>query len=115
MSTAPRGIATVAGFVLALATAAGWAQDAAPVLDEPISESSIVTGVAEPGSAPITILDMSYKTPTPLGSGSSMDVNGYFAVSVSPILIEGNLIIARDAFGRESGPTVVIGDPTLPE
>lgn len=115
MNMTPRGAATLAGFVLVLAATAVRAQDAMPILDQPISESPIVTGVAEPGSAPITILDMSYRTPTPLGSGSSMDINGYFAVSVSPNLIEGNSIIARDALGRESLPTLVIRDPTLPE
>jgi hypothetical protein len=67
----------------------------------------VVNGHAEAGSVPITIYDLSYPVRTALGSGTSMDNDGNFAVSVSPELIEGHEIIAVDKEGRSSPPVVV--------
>lgn len=67
----------------------------------------VVNGRAHPGSAPITIYDLSYPVRTALGSGTSMDNDGNYAVSVSPELIEGHEIVAVDKEGRGSQPVTV--------
>lgn len=78
-----------------------------PVVDESWVGYDVVTGQASPGSAPITIYDLSYPARTALGSGKSMDDNGYFAVIVSPPLIAGHEIIAEDKGGHTSQPIMV--------
>jgi hypothetical protein len=85
-----------------------------PVTDEARNGDVVINGQALAGSAPITIYDLSYPVRTLLGSGTSMDDNGYFAVIVSPPLITGHEIIAEDKDGNTSLPVVVTApDPML--
>lgn len=102
-----RAIRTCVLATLMLGLQAGAAQAADPVLDPPGAGNGIVTGTADPAAAPITIYDVSYDTPAAIGSGRSIDSAGNFAVSVSPPLIDGNNIIAEDAQGRQSVPTLI--------
>ena len=97
-----RKISLVAAVALLSTWNAGLARAQDPVLDQTFAGSVVVTGLAQPGSGPITILNTSYTVPAPIGSGNSMDVDGNFAVILSPPPIEGNTIVARDAQGRES-------------
>lgn len=78
-----------------------------PLLDGARTGDVVVTGQAKASSVPITIYDLSYPARTALGRGTSMDNNGYFAVLVSPPLIEGHEIIAEDKYGHTSLPVVV--------
>jgi len=87
---------------------AGLARALDPVLDQVFAGSVVVTGLAQPGSGPITILNTSYTVPTPIGNGISMDVDGNFAVTLSPPPIEDDTIVARDAQGRESAVMTVL-------
>lgn len=82
-------------------------------LVEPHAGASVVAGVAEPGSAPITIYATSYDAWAPIGRGDSMDTAGNFAVSVDPPLIAGDTILAEDAQGRQSPPVTVL-EPSGP-
>ncbi|MBI3304703.1 MAG: hypothetical protein HYZ72_21780 [Deltaproteobacteria bacterium] len=67
----------------------------------------VVTGKAAPASAPITVFDTSFEVPTALGSGTAIDAEGNFAVSVDPPLVEGHTITAKDAQGRASSPVSI--------
>jgi hypothetical protein len=97
-----RKVSMVAIIALLSTWNAGLASAQDPVLDQPFAGSVVVTGQAEPGSGPITILNTSYTVPASIGSRNSMDADGYFAVTLSPPPFEGNTIVARDAQGRES-------------
>lgn len=88
-----------------------------PLIAGARSGDVVINGQATPGSAPITLYDLSYPARTALGSGRSMDDNGRFAVLVSPPLMAGHEIIAVDKDGHESPPVVVttpepLTDPT---
>lgn len=88
-----------------------------PVIDGARNGDVVINGHASVGSVPITIYDLSYPAQTSLGSGTSMDDNGYFAVIVSPPLMDGHKIIAVDKDGHTSQPIVVttpdpLTDPT---
>ena len=87
------------------------AQDGALVVNQPHSGDVVVTGKGSPGSIPVTIFDTSFDAPAALGSGSSMDAEGNYAVSVDPPLIEGHTIMAEDAEGRTS-PNVSVSRPS---
>ena len=91
--------------VLGLQAGAALATD--PALDPAGAGRVIVTGTADPAAAPITIYDVTYETPAAIGSGSSIDTAGNFAVSVSPPLVDGNAIVAEDALGRQSAPMLI--------
>ncbi len=84
---------------------AALAQD--PVIDRPAAGNTLVFGTADPAAVPITVYDISYDTPTAIGSGHSIDTAGNFAVSVNPPLVDGNTIIAEDDQGRQSAPALV--------
>lgn len=83
-------------------------------IDQAHAGAYVVGGTAEPASGPITIYNTSYGAWAPIGQGSSMDVNGIFAVHVDPPPKAGDTILAEDAFGRQSAEIVVLEpwDPT---
>lgn len=82
-----------------------------PVLNTAQAGDATVSGRADVGSGPITIYDISYPAQTALGSSTTMDSAGNFAVAVSPALIGEHEIIAVDANGRSS-PPIVVSAPT---
>lgn len=77
-----------------------------PVLDPPHGGDRNVTGKATPGSAPVTIYELSGAELNYLGSSKSMDDQGNFAVAVTPLVL-GKTIVAKDSSGRTSQPVVV--------
>ena len=80
---------------------------ASPVIENQAAGNVVINGRAAPGSAPITIFDLSFQVRTALGKGISMDEGGNFAVTVSPPLIDGHEIVAEDKDGRVSPPAIV--------
>jgi hypothetical protein len=74
----------------------------------------VLSGKIAPGAGPVAIYDLSYPAQTKLGSSQSVDANGNFAVSVKPPLILGHHIVAVDANGVTSVPTVVTNQPANP-
>lgn len=87
------------------------AEEGDPVLNQPCIGDRVVTGRADPVSTPITILETSLGSSVTLGSSVSIDMEGNFAVSVEPPLVEGQTIIAADAVGRRSEPLAVALPP----
>lgn len=65
-----------------------------------------VVGVAQPGTGPITIMDLSYEVDTEIGSGE-VSMHGEFIAVVKVPLVEGNQLIAVDNDGQESYPYTV--------
>ena len=61
-----------------------------------------VNGIAQPGSGPITILDISYVVDTRIGNGG-VSSQGQFAAVVKLALVEGNQLVAVDNDGQRSG------------
>lgn len=106
--------AVAAGYGLFMVNAATAEVTGLPVIHGARRGDVVINGHAVPSSAPITIYDLSYPARTALGSGKSMDDNGYFAVIVSPPLITGHEIIAEDKDGNTSLSVVVTApDPML--
>lgn len=98
------GVVLIAALYVLGGTLISFAQEEFPELHQPFAGARMVTGTADPTSAPLTVFDTSFKVPTVLGSGIEMDAEGNFAVSVDPPLVEGQTIIAVDAQGRASSP-----------
>jgi hypothetical protein len=72
-----------------------------PTIQSAFAKEMLVTGVATPGSGPITILNVQF--PTPLGIGKGVvDRQGNFAVSVKTVLVQGHALIAVDKAGHKS-------------
>jgi len=88
------------------------AQTAGPAADQPHAGDRNVTGTA-PGASSLTVYDISSGGKRYLGSGSSIDKKGFFAVAVNPPLTVEQKIIVVDAQGHSSAAVAVI-PPTLP-
>jgi hypothetical protein len=76
------------------------------VVDQPFAGDRNVTGQGVPGSAPLTVYDSSNGR-NYLGSGQSIDQQGYFAVAVNPPLTGGQKIVVVDSQGHSSAETIV--------
>src|SRR5580692_3506370 len=66
-----------------------------------------LSGKVAPGAGPVAVYDISYPAKTKLGESQAVDAKGNFAVSIKPPLIAGHQIVAVDARGATSIPTVV--------
>ena len=73
-----------------------------------------VIGKVAPGQQEVSIYDLSYPVATKLGSSTSIDRDGNFAVIIKPALILGHQIAAIDKNGRKSNIVVVIAHPSGP-
>jgi len=76
------------------------AQNAGPALGSLIGGSSSVSGKASPGSAPISIFDLSFEQKTKIGQADSVGDDGSFSAGVRPPLVKGHQIVAIDKNGN---------------
>jgi hypothetical protein len=88
------------------------AQTVGPAADQPHAGDRNVTGTA-PGATSLTVYDVSSGGKRYLGSGSSIDKKGFFAVAVNPPLTLQQKIVIVDAQGHASAAVAVIAR-TLP-
>lgn len=106
---------TIRVVCLIAAAAAGFlTAQGVPFLSPAYAGSVTVSGKIAPGAGPVTIFDLSYPAKTEIGTGSSVDGAGNFAVSVKPALIEGHLLVVVDAHGNSSTPAAVVKAPPSP-
>ena len=84
-----------------------FSQPTLPMVDQPYGGDRNVTGQCVPNSAPLSVYDVSSGTKVYLGSGKSIDQQGYFAVAVNPPLVSGMNIVVVDSQGRSSATTTV--------
>jgi hypothetical protein len=84
-----------------------FSQPTVPGIDQPYGGDRNVTGQGVPNSGPLTVYDVSSGTKIYLGSGKSIDQQGYYAVAVNPPLVPGHKIVVVDSQGRSSVTTSV--------
>ena len=77
-------------------------------VDQPYAGDRNVAGQGVPGSAPLTVYEVSGTGRNYLGKSSSVDQQGYYAVAVSPSLTNGQRIVVIDSQGRSSSPATVV-------
>jgi len=102
-------LSLLAGAVVLLAQTVG------PAADQPHAGDRNVTGSA-PGATSLTVYDISSGGKRYLGSGSSIDKKGFFAVAVNPPLTLQQKLVVVDAQGHSSAAIAVIPQtlPTTP-
>jgi len=96
-----------------LVTMPAMAEDL-PIIQSAKAGDATVNGQGLPGLVPIVIYDLSYPARTALGSSTSMDKIGNFAVGVTPRLLQGHKLIAVDGKGNTSGVTIVQANTDSP-
>lgn len=77
-------------------------------IDQPYAGDRNVTGQCVPGTAPLTVYEVAGTARNYLGKSSSVDQQGYYAVAVSPPLVNGQNLIVVDSQGRSSRVSLVI-------
>lgn len=77
-------------------------------VDQPHAGDRNVTGRGVPGSAPLTVYDVSGTSRNYLGKSNSVDQHGYYAIAVNPVLTNGQKIVVVDSQGRSSSIATVI-------
>ena len=97
-------LAALVAAVLALAQGSG------PSPDQPHAGDHNVTGTA-PGATSLIVYDVSSGGKRYLGSGSSIDKKGSFAVAVNPPLGVTQKIVVVDSQGRSSAIVPVVSRP----
>jgi hypothetical protein len=83
------------------------AQSAGPTLGTLVEGSAVVAGTAAPGSAPISIYDLSFEEKSKIGQANTLADNGMFSAAVRPPLVKGHRIVAVDRMGNAGVPTTV--------
>jgi cytochrome c peroxidase len=83
-------------------------QTPAVVVDQPYAGDRNVTGQGVAGSAPLTGYEVSGTSRNYLGKSNSVDEQGYYAIAVNPVLINGWRIVVVDSQGRSSNIATVI-------
>ena len=99
---------TVASLLVVLAGIILLGQTPSVGVDQPYAGDRNVTGQGVPGSAPLTVYDVSGTSRNYLGQSSSVDQQGYYAVAVNPVLTNGQQIVVVDAQGRSSSVATVV-------
>jgi hypothetical protein len=86
------------------------------VVDQAYGGDANVTGQGVPGSVPLTVFSMVGASRNFLGSSMSIDQQGYYAVAVNPVLVNGQQIIVVDSQGRSSAVVTVMAKsgPAVP-
>ena len=85
-----------------------YSQTASIGIDQAYGGDRNVTGQGVPGSAPLTVYDVTSGTRSYLGRSNSVDQQGFYAVAVDPPLSNGQKIIVVDAQNRSSDVAAVI-------
>jgi hypothetical protein len=103
----PGKIITVLSLVFGSATCMGQASTSGPKLDPLVDGTSVVTGMATVGSAPIVVYDASTATKTMMGTATTTAPNGRFYCALKPSLVAGHKVIAIDKNGN-AGPVATV-------
>src|ERR1044071_5333261 len=98
------------GAIISVGIGFTLARESAPTLTNLVEWSSVVTGKAEPGSAPITIYDISFPVKTKIGMANTTTDDGSFSSPVRPPLVKGHQIVAIDNDGNASAPVTVVAE-----
>jgi hypothetical protein len=94
--------------ILCMRLAAAQTSGSKPTLNTPVNGASVLLGSTAPGTAPITIYDISFPVRTKIGAVSDLANDGKFSCAVKPPLVLGHQIIAVDKNGNASAPLTVV-------
>ena len=97
----------IVAMLVVLAVGLAVAQASRPALGNAVAGATTITGKADPGSAPITIYDISTDVKTKIGVAGTLATDGSFSSPVRPALIAGHQIVAIDNNGNASVPVTV--------
>jgi hypothetical protein len=92
---------------LALSVSYVAAQSSAPTLGMLVEGAGVVAGTAAPGTAPISIYDLSFQEKTKIGQANTLAADGTFSAPVRPPLVKGHRIVAVDRDGNSGVPGTV--------
>lgn len=95
------GLVLVAIFFVAFVAVVPASSQSLLVITAAYDGEIAVNGIAQPGTGPITILDISYVVDTPIGNGE-VSSQSQFAAVVKLALVEGNQLVAVDNDGQRS-------------